>query len=73
MTNPGSWVTPEIKEIDRKKKREYVKHRKSEKWRRLNEAFQTKCNQAKSCYYTKIVGVPANGTPSLKEIPQMNK
>ena len=58
------WVTPEIKSIDRKKKREYVKHRKSEKWKRLNEQFQTKCKQAKASYYTNIVEDLKTSNPS---------
>ena len=49
------WVTPEIKEIDRKKKREFYKHRKSPKWKRLNQLFEVKCRQAKSNYYNNIV------------------
>ena len=58
------WVTPEIKDIDRKKKREYVKHRKSEKWKRLNSEFHTKCKQAKNSYYTNIVEDLKTSNPS---------
>ena len=49
------WATPEIKEIDRRKKREYYKHRRSPKWKRLNKLFEAKCRQAKSNYYNNIV------------------
>ena len=49
------WATPEIKDIDRRKKREYNKRRRSTKWKRLNEQFEIKCRLAKSSYYCNIV------------------
>ena len=41
------WVTKEIKDLDRKKKREFFKHHKSKKWQDLNERFEQKCETAK--------------------------
>jgi hypothetical protein len=49
------WVTQEIKDLDRKKKREFFKHHKSEKWQDLNERFEQKCETAKEHYYENIV------------------
>ena len=34
------WITHKIKTIDRKRKREYSKHRKSIKWQALNTSFK---------------------------------
>ena len=36
------WITPELKEISRKKRREYAKHRRSPKWKTLDNIFQEK-------------------------------
>ena len=45
-------ITAELKELDRKRKRESKKkHRKSEKWHQLNEKFSSKLNLAKENYY----------------------
>ena len=49
------WATPEIKDISRKKKREYNKNRKSTKWKSLNTLFEEKCSLAREAYYTNIV------------------
>ena len=49
------WATPEIKDISRKKKREYNKNRKSTKWKSLNALFEEKCSLAREAYYTNIV------------------
>ena len=57
------WVTPEVKDIDRKKKREYYKHRKSAKWKRLNKLFEIKCEQPKASYYSNIVEDLKNSAP----------
>ena len=57
------WVTPEIKDIDRSKKREYRKHRKSPKWNRLNKLFEMKCYQAKTTFYENIVMDLKNSAP----------
>ena len=49
------WITSEIKDISRRKRREYYKHRKSQKWKTLEELFQNKCQLAKQSYYENIV------------------
>ena len=49
------WITPEIKEISRKKSREFFKKRKSQNWETLNNQFEEKCAIARVSYYTNIV------------------
>ena len=57
------WVTPEIKEISRKKRREYFKNRKSPKWKTLEDLFNTRCESAKITYYENIVSDLKNLNP----------
>ena len=57
------WVTPEIKEISRKKRREYFKHKKSPKWKTLDSLFNEKCEAAKISYYENIVSDLKNSNP----------
>ena len=49
------WVTPELKQLARKKSREYFKHRKSPKWKTLSALYEEKCYKARTSYYTNIV------------------
>ena len=49
------WITPEIKDISRRKRREFSKNRKSPKWETLYKLFSEKCKIAKESYYTSIV------------------
>ena len=49
------WVTKGIKRLDRLRKREFDKHKQSEKWSRLNQQFQDKCDEEKRKYYENIV------------------
>ena len=49
------WVTSDIKKLDRKRKREFSKHHKSELWKKLDEEFLEKCKKAKAKYYSCIV------------------
>ena len=57
------WITPEIKELARKKAREFSKHRRSPKWKALSALFEKKCNKARSSYYTNIVSDLKNSNP----------
>ena len=57
------WTTPEIKSIFRRKQREFTKHRKSPKWKTLNNLFEEKCEAAKEAYYTNIVSDLKNSNP----------
>ena len=49
------WTTSEIREISRRKKREFFKRRRSPKWKKLITLLKEKCDQAKSSYYKNIV------------------
>ena len=49
------WFTPELKSLDRKRKREFLKHYKSSLWSQLNEDFEERCSSAKEKYYTNMV------------------
>ena len=50
-----AWINKELKDLDRKCKREYQKHQKSEKWRNLHAIFKLKCKEAKEKYYKNTV------------------
>ena len=39
------WVTKGIKRLDRLRKREFDKHKQSEKWSKLNQQFQDKYDE----------------------------
>ena len=45
------WISSKIKKMDRKRKREYHKHRRSEKWKVLNKLFKTETKRAKKDFY----------------------
>ena len=57
------WITPEIKNIWRRKQREYAKHRRSPKWKTLNKIFDEKCESAMKSYYSYIVSDLNNSNP----------
>ena len=49
------WVSKSLKKLDRLRKREFLKHKKSPKWESLNKSFQDKCKEEKQKYYSNIV------------------
>ena len=49
------WMTCGLKNLDRQRKREYSKNKKSIKWRALEEKFKEKSAEAKPAYYTNMV------------------
>ena len=49
------WVSKKIKRLDRLRKREFFKNRKSIKWHKLNEEFIELCRLEKEKYYSNIV------------------
>ena len=57
------WMTSELKQINRKKCREFSKHRRSDKWFELNKLFKSKCEKAKSDYYKNIVSDLKSSNP----------
>ena len=48
-------MTKSLKRLDRLRKREFYKNKKSPKWEKLNRAFQIKSQEEKEKYYTNIV------------------
>ena len=49
------WMSKSLKKLDRLRKREFYKNKKSHKWEKLNKAFQTKVNEEKQRYFFNIV------------------
>ena len=49
------WITHKLKSLDRIRKREYHKHRRSEKWVKLNKSFKDSVKVAKKDFYKKMV------------------
>ena len=49
------WMSKELKFLDRRCKREYYKHQKSQKWQELHSSFKSKCKKAKEKYYSNMV------------------
>ena len=45
------WANQQVKDLDRRCKREFYKHRKSDKWKRLRQEFEAKCVQSKEDFY----------------------
>ena len=57
------WYTQELKELDRKKKREFFRHQKSAKWRQLQVEYKKKIGIEKSKYYKNMVKDLKNSNP----------
>ena len=49
------WISHKLKTIDRARKREYSKHRRSEKWKILNSDFKKGVKCAKKSFYQKMM------------------
>ena len=58
------WVSAELKTLHRRVKREYFKHKKSEKWSRLNQEYKERCLFEKEKYYQNIVTDLKTSNPS---------
>ena len=50
-----AWMTPELKQLDRRRKREFRKHRKSPKWTHLDLKLEEKANLAKQSFYKNMI------------------
>ena len=53
--NDKPWVDAKLLKIDRARKREYSKRKKSEKWIKLNDLFQERASVLKKTYYRDMV------------------
>ena len=49
------WISCELTILDRQRKREYNKNKKSKKWENLDSMFLTKSNEEKPNYYVNMV------------------
>ena len=58
------WVTSEIKQLDRKCKREFFRNHKSQKWKNLKQKMKEKCEKAKNRYYKNMVEELKESNPS---------
>ena len=59
---PG--VTREIKQLDRKCKRDFSLNQKSHKWQELRKKFKEKCKKAKERFYKNMVEDLKESNPS---------
>ena len=50
-----AWISPALKKLDRQRKREYNRNKKSKKWRFLNMQFEEKSKDEKVSYYENMV------------------
>ena len=57
------WFTPELKELDKRRKLEYRRRRRSHRWKALNHKFKEKVFQTKATFYKKKVGELKEGKP----------
>ena len=57
------WFTPELKELDKKRKTEYRRHRKSARWSVLNKRFKTKVADSKNKFYQRRIEDLKEGKP----------
>ena len=57
------FFTPELKNLDKKRKREYRRHRRSYKWSALNKDFKNKLKVAKASFYEKKIQDLKQGEP----------
>ena len=53
--NTRPWMNSQSIQLDRQRKREYRKHKKSRKWVKLNEEFEEKSEELKEFYHKNIV------------------
>ena len=56
ISDDQPWMNQKLKKRDRKRKREYNKHRKSENWKRLDKSFKTNVKLVKSNFYKRMMG-----------------
>ena len=53
--NDKPWMNLELIKLDRQRKREYLKHKRSDKWKQLEELFLEKSAAQKESYYKDMV------------------
>ena len=58
------WISFKLKKLDRKRKRDYKKHRRSEKWKNLSNFFKKEVKMAKENFYKKNIADLKQQKPS---------
>ena len=73
--NDKPWVTQDIKQLDRKRRRAWLKDKYSIKYKELNAKYLLLCKQGKQKYYDKIViGLKnANGSQLYSKIKKYGR
>ena len=72
------WFTEPLKNLDRKRRREFNKNRRSEKYFRLHKQFKSKCLKSKKKFFNDMVNQAKEADPSrlhsmLKRISEFDK
>ena len=57
------WISADLKKLERRVKREFSKHKQSQKWSKLNEDFLAKCSVEKEKYYENMVSELKTSNP----------
>ena len=63
-TDDQPWYTEQLKVLDRKRRREFRKSRRSSKYHRIQKEYQTKCSQAKKKFFNEMVRQIRESNPS---------
>ena len=58
-----TWFTPELKQLDKQRKLEYRKHRRSFRWKEMNKKFKLKISSTKATFYKRKVADLKEGKP----------
>ena len=58
------WFTDQLKVLDRRRRREFQRHRRSERYHKLQKEYQNKCSQAKKKFFNEMVRQIREANPS---------
>ena len=77
-SDDAPWMTQKLKRLDRKRKRAYQKHRKSEKWKNLDKDFKKAVKDQKENFYKDMIADlrqknPSQWYSSLKRITGLDQ
>ena len=73
-----SWYTQPLKKLDRRRRREFARNRKSSKYLQLNQIYEKKLSKAKKKYKRDMIdniksAKGGSGTPNKREYPDSTK
>ena len=66
MNDDMPWVSKNLKILDRQRRREFSKNKKSEKWKKLNSEYKEKLKSEQCSYYRNFVEDLKSSKPILK-------